>query len=511
MKIAATNGTRVHTPECTRAAYLSAYTSGADLLHLPLRLSGDGHAVVTDDAVTDTLAVLREVDRGEGFKTGTGTPFRYPARLESFEALLHHLPEGPELLCDLLDDDPVLMEQVLAAARVRRRDSTLIFVVHDAAMLAHARAARVRVAWAGNGLLPAGSFTAAVVSIERMIGPDADPQSVIAEYAARHASGALELGVILRAEGLVEPAELEAARALPFVYAVCVDSVPEAAAVLRPGRLWLRGSFAGTAAEHADVDRDLWHLGYAKHGPYCHVYVDDGVVVDIEPFDRPVAFEPTGDPVRDRLNRLQERSWQALKDWPWYAGGGVGCALGISGDFSAEIDMESAVACQATTVELAAVNVDPPSHRTPWRADGSPNLTRSRRDQRSFFDPHGLPPYVGVEHDEDDGWRINWNLGTSYDANHYGKAFGDGNLLRGRVRLQRRGSYWSAWVRLPHERGHRAWVCVGAVRNDSMNDTVFLRCAGKRWRQESSSDPEVWRPVVGNRFVFRDFTITRYP
>jgi hypothetical protein len=159
---------------------------------------------------------------------------------------------------------------------------------------------------------------------------------------------------------------------------------------------------------------------------------------------------------------------------------------------------------------MAAVNVDPAAHRKPWNPDGTPNHTTSHRDKHTFFDPHGAPPFVGVEHDEDDGWRINWNLGTDYDANQYGRPTGDGTILRARMRLERRGDQWSAWYRGIDKHRLRDWVCVGAVRNDSMNRRVYLRCAGKRWRQENAAKPSEWVPVVANRFVFRDLSIVRF-
>ncbi len=227
-----------------------------------------------------------------------------------------------------------------------------------------------------------------------------------------------------------------------------------------------------------------------------------------------MGYRPTGDPVADALHELKERSWYALKDWPFYSGGGVGFVPGILGDFSAEVDMASARAQQATTVEMAAVNVDPAAHHKPWVQNGQqrwmPNYTTSSRDRHTFFDPHGCPPYVGVEHDEDDGWRINWNLGTDYESNQYGKAFGDGKLLTGRVRLDRRGPYFAAYYRATGKNRPLDWVCVGAVRNDSLNPKVFLRVVGKRWRQENPARPAEWMPVIPNHFTFGNMTITRY-
>ena len=147
---------------------------------------------------------------------------------------------------------------------------------------------------------------------------------------------------------------------------------------------------------------------------------------------------------------------------------------------------------QATTLEMAVVNVDPGAHMG--------HLPQTFRDKDSFYDPHGAPPFVGVEHDEDDGFRINWNLGGEYDNNQYGRPVGDGHTPRGaRLRLDRRGPYFAAYYRDAVDGtgaplGPNAWVCVGVARNDSLNPVVYLRCVGKRWRQESEADPDEFVP-----------------
>jgi len=82
---------------------------------------------------------------------------------------------------------------------------------------------------------------------------------------------------------------------------------------------------------------------------------------------------------------------------------------------------------------------------------------------------------------------------------------GDGaRAQRGRLRLERRRSYFSAYYR--NETDAPDWICVGSVRNDSMNSTVYLRCAAKRWRQEN--DDGGFHPIQPNTFVFRNFSVT---
>lgn len=149
---------------------------------------------------------------------------------------------------------------------------------------------------------------------------------------------------------------------------------------------------------------------------------------------------------------------------------------------------------------MAVVNIDPGAHRS--------KPPRSSRDIDPFYDPHGAPPFAGVEHDEDDGYRINWNLGTGYDTNQYGRSVGDGRTPReARLRLERRGEYFAAYYRNTVDAPD--WVCCGVARNLSLNDVVYLRCAGKRWRKASQGDPDTYLPVVPNHFVFKNLRIER--
>lgn len=388
MIIGVSSGARVHAPAGTRTGYLAAYTSGADLLHLVVQLTTDGQLVVAVDAAdaadlaTRSLAELRAVDRGARFREADGTTFRYPARIETLGMLLDHLPDGhdgTELLVEIVGGGKPVVDKVSAAIEHRGRTRDLIIAVHDEAGLAAARARGLRVAWASDVVPPDAPLHAVIQRLATTLDTSGAPTALGRDVAARHAAGSLPLGAILRAEGELPAAMLAAARGYPWIHAICVDSVREAAALVRPGWEWIREPFAASAANKGDVNTDLWHLGYAKHNRACHVYVDGGVHVDLAPFTDPVGYQPTGDPVTDGLEGVRERTWEALRDWPFYAGGGFGFAVGIDGDFAAEVDVGSDLACQATTVEMAALNVDPGPHRTPWNPDGTPNLTTSLR------------------------------------------------------------------------------------------------------------------------------------
>lgn len=49
------------------------------------------------------------------------------------------------------------------------------------------------------------------------------------------------------------------------------------------------------------------------------------------------------------------------------------------------------------------------------------------------------------------------------------------------------------------------WNLLESVRNDSLNDSVFLRCVAKRWRQEDEAGG--YFPIQPNTFIFRNFSV----
>jgi hypothetical protein len=307
----------------------------------------------------------------------------------------------------------------------------------------------------------------------------------------------LRVGAVLypfRQPGLFTQQEFEALRHESFVWSLSTDSMFDVA-FCRP-----KVSLTDEPFKGPEIDRDKFALGYAKANKFGNVFVDKGVHVELKPYP---AFPPDPtDPLEKRLTAIENKATYTAKDWPYYSGGGVGYVPGIRGDFAAEVDYTAATMGQATTLEMAIVNVDPGAHR------GKP--PESFRDKDSFYDPHGAPPFVGAEHDEDDGFRINWNMGSEYDSNQYGRPVGDGKTPRAaRLRLERRGAYFSAYYR--NDVDARDWVCCGVTRNHSMNDVVYLRCVGKRWRQESEADPTQFVPVIANHFVFKNLKIDRFP
>lgn len=541
MKLIASGTGRCHAPELTRVALISAFVAGADGFRLPLRLTSDKRVVVFEDETTDrltgtagtvsdlTLDQLRALDIGANFTEADGNRFNYPGRVESFGLLLDALPPTAYLVLELKPEPDAsrrieLASQAAAGIAHRARQALTLVFGQEADALAEFRKKCPGAATALHSPGKTGAQAladavtakadAVVLPMEALVNAQGVLTPLAADLRAAQASSKLSLGALILTSGRLPAPAYAALNAEKAMWGLALESLVQAAVTVRPGWLWVDEQWGQKAADGQDVNTYLWRLGYAKYNPerYCHVFPDNGIHVDIKPFAGSTSFTSHGNAVEDDLQRLLSRTWDALKDWPFYSGGGAGFVPGIDGDFSAEVDVQSKTAQQATTVEMAVLNADPGAHRPPWIKDAAgafaPNPPASFRDKHTFYDPHGAPPYVGVEHDEDDGWRINWNLGTDYDSNQYGRAVGNGKLLTGRVRLDRRGAYFAAYYRATGKSSLEDWVCVGAVRNESLNPKIYLRLAGKRWRQEDPANPSVFMPVIPNHFIFQNFTLT---
>jgi glycerophosphoryl diester phosphodiesterase len=546
MRIAAHRGTRLHAPENSRQAFVSAYTAGADVLEMDLQMTKDGRVVVSHDGTTDrltgetaripdlTLDELRHTAGRFDFSR-TFNPFGVegyayyrPGRrllIEEFEDLLDFLPLDVTLLIELKHDsspDVTSRERfalaVMTALRVRELVKGVVLYSKDPRTLAALRALEpdVRVAAFDYERTPAEQLKLArelgAGGLVTQVSDVCDATSGITPFGTSlkdlHAAGELPLGALLypyRSPGVFLPEEFEMLRHEDFVWSLSTDSLlgvtlagrrVEVAEMTGRHWTWIDEHFAG-----ARINRDRFALGYAKANRFGRLRHDDGIHLELLPYDGPLPARSGGSDVQSRLDALELRMDYAERTWPYYSGGGLGLVPGLRGDFIAEMGYElQQPLTQATTLELAAVNIDPPRHREEQPMASS--------DFDPFFDPHGAPPYVGVEHDEDDGYRINWNLGTEYETNQYGPPVGNGRTPKaGRLRLERRGAYFAAYYRNAVDAPD--WICVGVIRNESMNPVVHLRGAGKRWRQLRNDGSGDYSPIVSNRFTFTNVRIQR--
>ena len=530
MRIAAHRGSRRHAPENSWPALVAGYTGGADVLEFDLQLTKDGHLVLSHDGTTDrltavpgkiidlTLADLRKLDFSKTYQPPDSPSFHYYAAtrklaIQVFSRVLEQLPEDVELLMELKHDsslttgrrDEFVTKALNAIESCGLGPRTVVYSKDPENLkLVRARAPKLRIAAFDFTLTPEQQLrlmidlgaNGLVTRLENVFvnGALTEFGEALQDAVSTHT---LDLGAILypgRASGTFTEEEWRGLKDRPFVWSLSTDSMLEVPFCRR------RVELVNESLSNAALDLENFAFGYAKSNRFAEVTLNNGVHIKIDPYP---AFPPAPtDPLEIRLAAIENKLTYTAKDWPYYSGGGLGYVPGIRGDFAAEVDYEVETLAQATTLEMAVLNVDPGSHQG--------KRPTSFREKDSFYDPHGAPPYVGVEHDENDGLRINWNLGSEYDSNQYGKPVGDGATPHGgRLRLERRGPYFSAYYR--NQVDAKNWVCCGVTRNYSMNPVVYLRCVGKRWRQESEANPSQFEPVIPNHFVFRNLTIHRFP
>lgn len=515
MRLASFGGNRLHAPACSKVSLLSAYTSGAEVLVVPVSATRDGQAVVAEDEgpvrISEiNLADLKLLDLGADFKVrgSIATPYKKnppEAKVESLGATLDALPASVQKVLWLEGPQAMdLLPKVISAAARRGLIPSVSLASSDPEILRRLAAAepgigRFFVSTDSPPSLPLPAEAQGLVTgLEAILGENLLPTALVQSL------GELPRGLLISlapSHSVPTKEQCEALGSLPLAFAIGTASTLDLLDLRRLRKLE-DADFAGETEEPS-----RFRFGYAKASPEAWVHQKDGVHLEIAPCPVPAKFPSTDDPVQNKLNELQEEVWFASRSWPFYAGGGLGMVAGLDGDFVVQVDFKAQTAQQATMWELAVTNVDPGKHHPGWiDKDGQrrPNRPASFRDKDSFFDPHGCPPFVGSEHDEDDGYRINHNLGTEYDNNQYGRPVGNGKTLEGRLRLERRGEYFSSYYQ---DTENPDWVCSGSVRNASMNHRVFVRCSGKRWRQESDDPlhPDDFFPIPENHIVFRNF------
>lgn len=531
-RLIASRGAARHAPENSLVALLSAYTAGADGLAIEVRRTADGHLVLAADddltrltgtsvkVSTSHLADLLALDMSEAFRPPVSPNFHYydPSvtgrrlRIATLHSVLTELPHDVSLVVAPLPPEggadaaaAAMIGEVASLLALHNVLDRVVLSVDTAAVADMVRevAPETRViTFADEDAYLNGNADGAVTSLDGLFDADGELTARAQALKAVFERGG-RLGVLVQPSlPTLSSSDRAKLAAHGWIWGALTDSPQEPG--VRPGGL----THLDTDFQKAQIDTAQIALGYAKANRFARIWQQDGVHIDIAPYDEPFPPAPTT-AEEARLQRIENDLRYAAKDWPYYSGGGLGTVVGIRGDFVAETEYRVESVGQATTLEMAVTNVDPGAHQA------APPTTFRQKD--SFYDPHGAPPYVGVEHDEDDGYRINWNLGVEYDSNQYGKPVGDGRSPRGaRMRLERRGSVFTAYYRgavdgKDNPLGPADWVAVGAIRNESMNPTVFLRCVGKRWRQEREDDPGQYMPILANKFLFKSLKVRRFP
>ena len=507
----------IHAPASTLAALVSAYTSGCDGVFLSVYESLDGELVVLHDERLENTTTfsgqvsetpfqgLRRLDIGVRFKDWRGTSVRYSAQPMSLKAMIQSLPRDLALVIELpvtshVSDREILFARLIDTLKVHSRDATLL--ADSESDLRVIRSIDPGIQIATNSAVIADSIDLiALYSIDLIVAQEEDvfsdsgltPLGTKLEKA--HEVGGATAQVCIRPSvGVPTNKLLLLAGTHAFIDAVCTTSVLAVPGFCEGKRVIVAESFPGR-----EVNTEMWALGYARVGDPCHVYQQDGIHIAIRPYIT-VPPAPTPTDLDRRVKLLEEEVALLRRRTATYHGGGVGFVHGVEGSFFAEVDVTSELAAQGTMFELAALNANPGRHQIPWNPDGTARTPQTDQDSHSFFDPHGAPPFVGSEHDEDDGFRVNSHFASEYSDNNYGSDVGDGRLLDITLRLERRGAYFAAYFKSISESDPRDWICSGVVRNDSLNPRIFLRFVGKRWRTTGF-------PVSPNHFTISRITV----
>ena len=178
-------------------------------------------------------------------------------------------------------------------------------------------------------------------------------------------------------------------------------------------------------SDYSDIG--TWKLGEAETKDITKVYVAKTLVIDIP-------------------------------DKKKFTGGGAVSNFKLVGDFDIQVDYTNSNLSEGVAAEMAVVNSNPPE---------------------SIL-VHSNPPFVGSELDEDDGPRINWNSGTTYEENKYGRTKREGAYKIGKLRLKRDNNrftsyYWNG----------KEWMQSGQIENPKMNNKVHVRLAAKHWSENN--------------------------
>ncbi|MBD0325836.1 MAG: hypothetical protein ICV68_05360, partial [Pyrinomonadaceae bacterium] len=232
-QVVANRGNKLHAPENTREALLSAYTAGADILEFGVRLTKDGQPVVSsvDDIegltgvkgkVSDfNLADIRKLDFGATFsvRNSTAHPWQREspeAHIETLGGLLDALPEDVTKLIQADSSEGAnsqdLIHKTIKSLKARGLVSSTIICSTNPEALSAARALEPKLRTALCVDDPSSSPNALqewlahephvlVLPLSAVLSEAHQLKPLGAELREAYNSGALPLGVILRPEG----------------------------------------------------------------------------------------------------------------------------------------------------------------------------------------------------------------------------------------------------------------------------------------------------------------------
>lgn len=496
--IVADGGNVAHLPESTLQCVVSAYTAGADAIWLRVQLSADGVPVVyahADLSATTngrgtvgerSASELRALGCAVGFRAAEGKPWdgtanrrggNIPkARIATLEEVWRRLANEVGWYIEPIGAiEPVL--EVVAAIAARMGIDTITWVIPSvdaaATVRAHVPAAALALRSAGA----TGAEACLLAGIGTLIVPGGP------EAWALTATAPDGVAVIVRCEAEEIAAEHRAR-------GICARSVTRLAHAIRGTRELLRDDFDG-----ASIDRELWVAGISSgHEVLGSILAQRLAEHSLGPGLRPIVAQVFDDRTRSeaRVGQRDGKLHVDIEQGHRYASAGVVSTLTIPDPFQVCVDFGFSNPQVANMMVLAVVNntaFDRFHHE--GRVD-NPRFW----DEHPVFDSHGTPPFVSMEREEVEGFRIMHNDGSAgvyeWFGNLYEPDVGNGASRGGKLMLERRGHLFSGYYQdeLNHD-----WVGVGFIENPSMHSRVYVRLVSKHYPKAGARDP-VWSNQV---------------
>ncbi|MCA9705194.1 MAG: hypothetical protein KDK70_05000 [Myxococcales bacterium] len=509
--IIAHGGNTAHVPESTLQSVIAAYTAGADAIWLRVQLSADGvpvtYAHADLSATTDghgavgshSASALRALQCGLRFREAGGTPWKGfaqrrggsipKARIATLEEVWRRLAREVAWYIELLEPTPEGLAAVATMAE-RMGIDALTWVIDrvDAAATVRAHVPNAALALSADAD-PARIGRCLGAGIGTLILPGGAEAWSLADQAPP------ELAVLVCCEAEAIP-EQHRARG------ICARSVLRLAHALRGTRELLRDDFA---SEH--IDRELWVGGISSgHEVVGSILARRLAEHSLGPGVRPIV-EQIFDDRRSFEARVHQRDGKlrvSIDEGRRYASAGVVSTITVPDPFQLSVDFEFSNPQVANMMVLAVVNG---SAFDRFHQEGSVRNPRYWTEH-PVFDSHGTPPFVSVEREEIDGFRIMHNDGNAglyeWFGNIYEPDVGNGDSRRGKLMLERRGHLFSGYYQ---DELNDDWVGVGFVENPSVRDRAYVRLVSKHYPKEGARDP-VWSNEVSYA-TFRAITWRR--
>jgi|GEM_PF-5853856 len=455
--IIANGGNSVHIPGHTKEACLSAYTAGADGLLLTTQMTSDGHLVLYEHAdlststngkgrISDTsLDKLMSLDAGASFGPGRDKPW------SRNNSLFRHIVVGllDTLLLQLEDNVTYLLRPGLGVFDTDKRITIAHKILKE--FSDSGRVAPVLVADTEGFLHELNSHVPAGTNVALFSEPDTITLSTVNKS---------------RKENLK---------------VIVTNDVTKASETLGLLVTSLTENWPGT-----NFDRNRWVAGISSGH---HIMRP---MIGIEEYNEPVFCASAT--VSDGLKI-------SVVEGKTYASAGVVSRFSLGSSFVGDVDFTYDNPQIANMMVMAVINqeVFDSYYHQPGIVE-NPNAMF----QNHAFDTHGAAPFVSMEREEADGFRIMKYTSTAgvyeWYGNYYLGDVGSGSARKGKLRLERRGRFFSGYYQ---DENNDDWIGDGTLENASMNARVYLRLAAKHYLKRGAPDPLLSLNVTYNNLIIR--------